>query len=81
LTIPNSKFNHVYYRIVIILGHLSMCRQTVKDREDIRKKEKIEKRQQELLEQNPHHQNRNTVTIKYTKGLKHQVCCLPDCDN
>ena len=49
-----------------------MIRQTAKDKDDIRRKEKQEKRQQELLEQNPQQQAKN-ITIKYTKGLKHQV--------
>ena len=52
-------------------GHLSMIRQTAEDKDKIRKKEKLEKRQQDLLEQN---QNLSKIiTVKYTKGLKHQV--------
>ena len=48
-----------------------MIRQTAEDKDKIRKKEKLEKRQQDLLEQN---QNLSKIiAIKYTKGLKHQV--------
>lgn len=59
-------------------GHLSMIRQSARDKEEVRKKEKIERRQQELLEQNPLHQAKSTFT-KNPKRLKHQVGQCSSC--
>lgn len=48
-----------------------MTRQTVKSKEELKKKEKVDKRKQEIEEQAI--LGSGVTTIKYTKGLKHQV--------